>query len=49
MLADDELTTDIFNFPHTFFQLTLKRTKSFKHKQKDLANEQSDTVTFKKC
>ena len=24
MLADDELTTDVFNFPHTFFQLTLK-------------------------
>ena len=41
MLAGDELTTDVFNFPHTFFQLTLKRTKSFKHKQ------QSYTVTLK--
>ena len=47
MLADDELTTDVFNFPHTFFQLTLKRTKSFKHKQHDLVNEQSYTVTLK--
>ena len=30
-----------------FFQLTLKRTKSFKHKQHDLVNEQSYTVTLK--
>ena len=35
-LADDDLTIDVFNFPHTFFHLTLNRTKSFKHKQHDL-------------
>ena len=29
MLEDDELTTDVLNFPHTFFQLSLKRTKYF--------------------
>ena len=40
-LADDDLTIEIFNFPHTFFHLALNRTKSFKHKQHDLVNEQS--------
>ena len=44
---DDQLTTDVFNFPHTFFQLTLLWTKSFKHKQHDLVNEQSYTVTMR--
>ena len=39
-LADDDLTIDVFNFPQTFFHLTLNRTKSFKHKQHDLVNEQ---------
>ena len=28
-LADDDLTIDVFNFSHTFFHLTLKRTKIF--------------------
>ena len=40
-LGDDDLTIDVFNFPHTCFHLTLNRTKSFKHKQHDLVNEQS--------
>ena len=46
-LADDDLTIDVFNFPHTFFHLTLNRTKSFKHKQHDLVNEQSYTATLR--
>ena len=40
-LGDDDLTIDVFNFPHTSFHLTLNRTKSFRHKQHDLVNEQS--------
>ena len=46
-LADDDLTIDVFNFPHTFLHFTLNRTKSFKHKQHDLANEQSYTATLR--
>ena len=46
-LADDDLTIDVFNFPQTFFHLTLNRTKSFKHKQHDLVNEQSYTATLR--
>ena len=46
-LADDNLTIDIFNFPHTFFHLTLNRTKSFKHKLHDLVNEQSYTAILR--
>ena len=46
-LGDDDLTIDVFNFPHTFFHLTLNRTKSFKHKQHDLVNEQSYTATLR--
>ena len=43
----DDLTIDVFNFPHTFFHLTLNITKSFKHKQHDLINEQSYTATLR--
>ena len=46
-LADDDLSIDVFNFPQTFFHLTLNRTKSFKHKQHDLVNEQSYTATLR--
>ena len=46
-LGDDDLTIDVFNFPHTFFHLTSNRTKSFKHKQHDLVNEQSYTATLR--
>ena len=46
-LGDDDLRIDVFNFPHTFFHLTLNRTKSFKHKQHDLVNEQSYTATLR--
>ena len=46
-LADDNLTIDVFNFPHTFFHLTSNRTKSVKHKQHDLVNEQSYTATLR--
>ena len=46
-LGEDILTIDVFNFPHTFFHLTLNRTKSFKHKEHDLVNEQSYTATLK--
>ena len=45
--ADDYLIIDVFNFPHTFFHLTLNRTKFFKHKQHDLVNEQSYTATLR--
>ena len=44
---DDQLTTDVFNFPHTYFELSLHQTNSFKHKQHDLVNEQSYTVTMR--
>ena len=46
-LGDNDLTIDLFNFPHTCFHLTLNRTKSFKHKQHDLVNEQSYTATLR--
>ena len=46
-LADDDLTIVVFNFPNKFFHLTLNRTKSFKHKQHDLVNEQSYTATLR--
>ena len=46
-LGDDDLTIDVFNFPNTFFHLTLNRTKSFKHKQHDLVNEQSYAATLR--
>ena len=46
-LADDDLTIDVFNFCQTFFHLILNRTKSFKHKQHDLVNEQSYTATLR--
>ena len=46
-LGIDDLTIGVFNFPHTFFHLTLNRTKSFKHKQHDLVNEQSYTATLR--
>ena len=48
-LYDDQLTTDVFNFPHTYFELSLHRTKSFKHKQHDLVNEQLYSDTKGKC
>ena len=44
---EDDMTIDVFNFPHTLFHLTLNRTKSFKHKQHDLVNEQSYTATLR--
>ena len=46
-LGIDDLTIGVFYFPHTFFHLTLNRTKSFKHKQHDLVNEQSYTATLR--
>ena len=46
-LADDDLTINVFNFPQTFCHLTLNRTKSFKHKQHYLVNEQSHTATLR--
>ena len=46
-LADDDLTIDVFNFPHTFFHLTLSRTISFIHKQHKLVNEQSYITTLR--
>ena len=41
VLGDDNLTVNVFNFPSTFFYLKLERTKSFKHKQDEIVNEQS--------
>ena len=41
VLGDGDLTVNVFNFPSTFFYLKLERTKSFKHKQDEIANEQS--------
>ena len=40
-MGDDDLTVNVFNFPSTYFYLKLERTKSFKHKQDEIVNEQS--------
>ena len=47
VLGDDDLTVNVYNFPSTFFYLKLKRTKSFKHKQTEIVNEQSYTAGLK--
>ena len=47
VLADDDLTVNVFNFPSTCFHLKLERTKSFKHKQDEIVNEQSYIVGLK--
>ena len=44
---DDDLTVNVFNFPSTYFYLKLERTKSFKHKQDEIVNEQSYIVGLK--
>ena len=44
---DDDLFVNVFNFPSTFFFLKLERTKSFKHKQDEIVNEQSYIVGLK--
>ena len=41
VLGDDDLTVNVFDFPSTFFYLKLERTKSFKHRQDEIVNEQS--------
>ena len=41
LVGDDDLTVNVLNFPNTFFYLKLERTKSFKHKQDEIVNEQS--------
>ena len=46
-LGDDDLTVNVFNFPSTYFYLKLERTKSFKHKQDEIVNEQSYIVGLK--
>ena len=38
---------DVPNFPNAFFHLELKRTKSFKHKEKDIVNEHSYTAKLR--
>ena len=38
---------DVFNFPNSFFHLQLRKTKSFKHKQDEIINEQSYTATLR--
>ena len=47
LVGDDDLTVNVFNFPNTFFYLKLERTKSFKHKQDEIVNEQSYIVGLK--
>ena len=44
---DDDLTVNVFNFSSTYFYLKLERTKSFKHKQEEIVNEQSYIVGLK--
>ena len=46
-MEDDDLTVNVFNFPSTFFYLKFERTKSFKHKQDEIVNEQSYTAGLK--
>ena len=38
---DKDLTVHVDNFPHHFFTLELKKTRSFKHKKDDIVNEHS--------
>ena len=38
---DKDLRVDVDNFPHHFFTLELKKTRSFKHKKDDIVNEHS--------
>ena len=45
---NDDLTVNVFNFPSTYFYLKLERTKSFKHKQDEIVNEQSYIVGLMK-
>ena len=47
LVGDDDLTVNVFNFPSTFFYLKLEWTKSFKHKQDEIVNEQSYIVGLK--
>ena len=47
LVGDDDLTVNVLNFPNTFFYLILERTKSFKHKQDEIVNEQSYIVGLK--
>ena len=47
LVGDDDLTVNVFNFLNTFFYLKLQRTKSFKHKQDEIGNEQSYIVGLK--
>ena len=35
------MRVDVDNFPHHFFTLKLKKTRSFKHKKDDIVNEHS--------
>ena len=41
------LPLNVFNFPNSFFHLELRKTKSFKHKQHEIINEQSYTATLR--
>ena len=41
---DTDLRPDVNNFPHYFFTLELKKTRSFKHKKHDIVNEHSYTM-----
>ena len=41
---DTDLRPDVKNFPHYFFTLELKKTRSFKHKKHDIVNEHSYTM-----
>ena len=47
LVGDDDLNVNVLNFPSTFFYLKLERTKSFKHKQDEIVNEQSYTAGLK--
>ena len=47
LVEDDALNVNVLNFPSTFFYLKLERTKSFKHKQDEIVNEQSYTAGLK--
>ena len=42
-----DLPLNVFNFPDDFFHLELRKTKSFKHKQHEIVNEQSYTATLR--
>ena len=46
-MEEELMPLDVFNFPNTYFHLELRRTKSFKHREHEIVNEQSYTAQLR--